>query len=178
MTEKMFRRKFLGKFFATLAAVPLSGTLIGGFTSQAGAESNAQKGKSKKGPRLDLQMVEEFVRVAHGNLDRVKTLLQIKPALINATWDWGGGDWETGLGGASHMGRRDIALYLLDKGARMDVFAAAMLGKLEIVKSAITAFPGIHRVPGPHGIPLIAHAKVGGDAASAVFEFLKTLDSA
>ena len=24
--------------------------------------------------------------------------------MINAMMDWGGGDWESGLGGASHMG--------------------------------------------------------------------------
>ncbi len=98
-----------------------------------------------------------------------------QPALINATWDWGGGDWETGLGGASHMGRRDIALYLLGHNARMDVFAAAMLGKLEIVKAAVAAFPSLAKVPGPHGIPLIVHARKGGEEAKSVLEFLERL---
>ena len=121
-------------------------------------------------------MVEEFVRVAHGNLDRVKEMLEKQPALINATWDWGGGDWETGLGGASHMGKRDIALYLLDHNARMDVFAAAMLGKFEIVKAAVATFPSIAKVPGPHGIPLIVHARKGGGEAKSVLEFLERLE--
>ena len=35
-------------------------------------------------------------------------LLDEQPGLLNATWDWGGGDFETALGGAAHMGRRDI----------------------------------------------------------------------
>jgi hypothetical protein len=86
-----------------------------------------------RGPRLDMEMVKEFVGAAHANLEKTQTLLESQPALVNATWDWGGGDWETGLGGASHMGSREIALYLLSKGARMDVFCAAMLGNIEIV---------------------------------------------
>jgi len=68
---------------------------------------------------LETTLVQDFVRSAHADLDHVKELLAQEPALINSTWDWGGGDWETGLGGAAHMGRRDIALYLLENGARL-----------------------------------------------------------
>jgi len=100
-------------------------------------------------------------------------MLAAQPTLINATWDWGGGDFETALGGASHMGRPDIAEFLLANNARMDLFAAAMLGKLEIVKAAVAAFPNIVRVPGPHRISLIAHAEKGG--ATTVAEFLRPL---
>jgi hypothetical protein len=80
--------------------------------------------------RLDPELVQEFVLKAHGDLDRVRELLGQQPKLVNAAWDWGGGDWETGLGAAAHMGRRDIALYLLEQGSRLDLFAAAMLGQL------------------------------------------------
>ena len=90
---------------------------------------------SDRPPALDPQQVEKFVANAHGDLDVVKTMLAEEPALVNATWDWGGGDWETALGAAAHMGRRDIALFLLERGARMDVFAAAMLGEVEIVRA-------------------------------------------
>lgn len=126
-------------------------------------------------PALEATLVYEFVSKAHGNLDAVKELLQREPALINAAWDWGGGDWETGLGAASHMGRKDIANFLLERCARLDLFAAAMLGKLEIVKTALQAFPEARDVKGPHGIPLIAHAEAGGEDAKAVLEFLKGL---
>src|SRR6516165_6770621 len=47
---------------------------------------------------------------------------------------------------------------------RMDIFAATMLGKLDIVEAAVAAFPNIVQVPGPHGIPLIVHAERGGPA--------------
>jgi hypothetical protein len=73
------------------------------------------------------------------------------------------------------MGRRDIAEYLLEHNARMDIFAATMLGKIDIVQAAVAAFPNIVHVPGPHGIPLIVHAEKGGDQARAVLEFLRPL---
>ncbi len=127
-------------------------------------------------PALDSKLVQEFVGNAHGDLNRVQELLAQEPALINACWDWGGGDFETGLGAAAHMGRKDIGCFLLQKGARLDLFAAAMLGKLEIVRAALTAFPEAIHTPGPHGIPLIAHAKAGGEEARAVFEFLESFE--
>ena len=125
-------------------------------------------------PALESKLVQEFVGVAHGDLNRVKELLAQESALVNATWDWGGGDFETALGAAAHMGRRDIAEFLLKNGARLDIFAAAMLGKLDVVKAALNAYPESINTPGPHGIPLIAHAKAGGDDAKSVLEFLES----
>lgn len=114
-----------------------------------------------RGPRLDDDLVREFVIAGHGNLDKVKEMLAQQPALLNATWDWGGGDWETALGGASHVGNQPIAEYLLSKGARMDVFCAVMLGKMEIVKAFLADDPKIVDLKGPHGISLLRHARAG-----------------
>jgi hypothetical protein len=129
-----------------------------------------------KKPVLEAKLVEEFVGKAHGDLERVKELLTQEPALVNAVWDWGGGDFESALGAAGHMGRKDIANYLLEHGARIDIFVAAMLGKLEIVKAALSTFPEAKNIAGPHGIPLIAHAQIGGDEAQVVVDFLTSLD--
>jgi hypothetical protein len=126
-------------------------------------------------PRLDPELVRRFVNDAHSDFDSVRDLLEQQPALINAAWDWGAGDWETGLGAAAHMGRRDIALYLLGRGTRMDIFAAAMLGHLDIVRATIAAMPAARSWLGPHGIPLLKHAEVGGAEAMPVVEFLKGL---
>lgn len=128
-----------------------------------------------KRPPLEAALVQEFVGKSHGDLNRVKELLAQEPALMNAAWDWGGGDWETGLGATAHMGRSDIANYLLEHGARLDLFAAAMLGKLEIVRAALETYPEAINIPGPHGIPLIAHAQAGGSGAIEVYEYLKSL---
>ena len=131
----------------------------------------------EKKPALELTLVQDFVGQAHADLDGVKELLTREPMLINSAWDWGGGDWETGLGAAAHMGRSDIAKYLLENGARLDLFAAAMLGNLEIVKATLEAYPESISIPGPHGIPLIAHAQAGGNEAIGVYEYLKSLSS-
>jgi hypothetical protein len=122
---------------------------------------------------LSPELVQEFVAKAHGDLDAVRQLLASEPALVNAAWDWGGGDWETGLGAAAHMGRRDIAVFLLEHGARVDVFAAAMLGETEVVRAMLTAWPELREARGPHGIPLLEHAKAGGEQAQAVVDFLE-----
>jgi len=126
-------------------------------------------------PALESTLVQEFVIAAHGNLERTQELLAQESGLINACWDWGAGDFETALGGAAHMGRKDIANFLLENGARLDLFAAAMLGKLNIIKTVLDTYPDAIKTPGPHGIPLIAHAEAGGEEAQAVLQFLKSL---
>ena len=127
-----------------------------------------------KGPAIEAALVNEFVLKAHGDLDAVKSLLDQEPALLNAAWDWGGGDWETALGAASHMGRRDIALFLIDHGAPLDVFAAAMLGETEVVRSMLELHPGLVDARGPHGIPLRVHAEQGGDEARSVLDLIES----
>jgi hypothetical protein len=112
-------------------------------------------------PRLDADQVHDFVVAGHFDLEKVKAMLALQPALINATWDWGAGDWETALGGASHMGNKPIAEYLLAHGARMDVFCATMLGKTEILKAFLVDDPKVVALKGPHGIPLVRHAQAG-----------------
>lgn len=126
---------------------------------------------------LAADLVREFVAVCHGDLNRVQELIGRQPALVNAAWDWGGGDWETGLGAAAHTGQRDIAIFLLSNGARIDLFAAAMLGQLDMIKAALDAFPGALLTPGPHGIPLMEHARMGGEQAGNVLTYFQTLQA-
>lgn len=127
----------------------------------------------EKKPQINSDDVMAFVGNAHGDFGKVKALLEKEPALINAAWDWGGGDWETALGAAAHTGQRDIAVYLLEHGARIDLFAAAMLGKLSIVKAILGESPEMKHMLGPHGIPLMVHAKMGGEPAAEVLRFLE-----
>jgi hypothetical protein len=124
---------------------------------------------------LKAERVKEFVVAAHVDLDKTKAMLAETPALLNATWDWGGGDFEMAIGGAGHMGRRDIALFLIGQGGRFDLFVATMLGRLDVVKPMLTAFPHLADSKGPHGIPLMVHAQKGGQEAAEVAAFLEGL---
>lgn len=124
-------------------------------------------------PAIDAKLVSDFVLAAHSDLEKVQAMLDAEPGLLNASWDWGGGDFETGLGSAAHMGRRDIALFLLERGARLDIFAAAILGEVEIVRAILTATPAARNSTGAHGIPLIVHAMQGGAQAEAVVALLE-----
>ena len=130
---------------------------------------------SDKPAAIDSQIVQQFVGNAHGNFDAVKQALEATPSLLNAAWDWGGGDWETALGAAAHMGRRDIAMFLIERGARIDIFAAAMLGWIGVVQSIIENDPAAREAKGPHGIPLLAHAAAGKEQAQKVVEYLQQI---
>jgi hypothetical protein len=129
--------------------------------------------KMDKPPALSGDLVREFVIAGHGDLPKVKELLEQNPGLLNACWDWGGGDFETALEGAGHMGNKDIARYLISKGARMNVFQAAMHGETELVRKMIEAHPEIKTSKGPHGLDLVHHATKGGDDAKEVLAYLQ-----
>ena len=130
---------------------------------------------SWKKPQINRQFVQDFVIYAHFDLDMTKKLLDKESAVINAMMDWGGGDWESGLGGASHMGRRDIVEFLLERGARIDLFCAAMMGQLEAIKAFLTLQPKLIDARGPHGFSLHFHAQVGGKTAEPVLEYLQSI---
>jgi hypothetical protein len=126
-------------------------------------------------PQINRLLVQDFVIFAHTDLKMTKVLLEKEPALINAVMDWGGGDWETGLGGASHMGNREIVSFLLEKGARIDIFCAAMMGQLDAVRGFLTLQPKLIDAKGPHGFTLHFHAQVGGKQAEPVLEYLQSV---
>src|SRR5687767_4036634 len=110
-------------------------------------------------PSMSDDMVSSIVGASHGNFDKVKELVGQRPELAGAAWDWGFGDWETALGAASHVGRRDIAEFLVSNGARPDIFTFTMMGMLKSVQEIIETVPGIQSHTGPHGITLLQHAK-------------------
>jgi len=122
---------------------------------------------------IPTELVRQFVASAHHDLATVQSMIEVEPALLHAAMNWGGGDWETALGAAAHVGRQDIARYLLAQGAHLDLFAAAMLGYVDVVKSIVAANPLAKNAKGPHGIPLLRHAYMGGEAAREVVAFLE-----
>jgi len=166
------------KFLTGVAALGIAGG-AGQFAVGANQDSKqksdskpVQETKPKRPPQLDPKLVSQFVGKSHGDFKSVKEMLKKEPMLLNAAWDWQGGDWETGLNAASHVGNRPIAEFLLDKGARLDVCAAVMLGMKGIVKEMLIVNPKLHTVRGAHTIPLLSHAIFGRDQADDVLMML------
>lgn len=174
MSNRWSRREWAGAVTG-LAALGLTGM---GRRAAAQEGSAATAGSAEWFPLQDPAIVKEMVTVAHGDLKRVRELVERQPALANAAIDWGFGDWEDALGAASHTGRREIAELLLAHGARPSIFSAAMLGQLDAVKAFIAARPGVQGTLGPHGIPLLLHARAGGPDASAVVAYLESVGGA
>lgn len=126
-------------------------------------------------PQLNRILVQDFVIFAHSDFEMTKKLLEREPGLIAATVNWGGFDWESGLNGAAHMGRRDIVEYLLANGGRIDIFCAAMLGMVDVVRAMLTLEPKLIDAKGPHGFSLHFHAQVGAKAAEPVLDYLQSV---
>ncbi|MBK8227670.1 MAG: ankyrin repeat domain-containing protein [Flavobacteriales bacterium] len=128
-----------------------------------------------KPAQLAPELVKEFVRVGHNSLPEVQRMLKEHPGLLNASWDVGGGDFETALEGAGHVGDREIAEYLIGQGARANIFVLTMLGQTAIVKGLLALNPQQLRSKGPHGLTLLHHATRGGEPAKELLEHIQGL---
>lgn len=129
-------------------------------------------------PAYSGDLIKTIVTVSHFDLNKLKDLIDPHPHLVKSSWDWGFGDWETPLGAACHMGRRDIADYLLSKGATPSLFSWVVFGNLPMVKQIVESQAGIQRVAGPHSISLLAHARTAGKPSEAVLAYLTSLNDA
>jgi hypothetical protein len=132
-----------------------------------------QNTQGKSDP-LPAEKVKEFVIAGHSDISKVKELLTEFPTLLYATWDWGGGDFETALEGAGHVGNKEIANHLINLGARTNLFVLTMLGKTQIVKTWLDTFPQYLSARGPHGFTFLHHAQKGGDDAKELLGYFQS----
>ncbi len=156
------RKKFLLKSLMLAPALVISPSIV---LSQ----------QKEKPLAIDSKIVNEFIKVAHSDFNKVKELLEEYPLLLNASWDWGGGDFETAIGAAGHMGLKEMAKYLLEKGARTDIFVLTMLGKTEIVKAMLKEYPSLLNSLGPHGFTLLHHAQKGKKESEELYNHFLSL---
>jgi len=176
MNPPSTRRNFL---FSSSAGLVLAGVSpLSSLDSQTGespgvAATRAVPAVPDFWPAQTRDLAREMVGASHGRVEKVRELLSVHPSLARAAWDWGFGDWETALGAASHVGNREIAELLLAHGAHPTIFSAAMLGQLAPVRAFIEASSGVQKTPGPHGLTLLHHARVGGEAARPVVDYLE-----
>jgi hypothetical protein len=57
----------------------------------------------------------------------------------------------------------------------MNIFCAAILGRLDVVKAILSVYPELKTSKGPHGLQLLHHAAKGGAEAARVLEYLKSI---
>jgi ankyrin repeat protein len=107
--------------------------------------------------------IRDVVLSAHGNFAKVKEMIEADPRLLNVSAPWE----ETPLQAASHMGNRQIAEWLLERGASLDVFAAAMLGRTDDVARFLDQEPELVRQRGVHGMPILFFPAAAGQRAAA-----------
>jgi ankyrin repeat protein len=108
-------------------------------------------------------LVREFVIAGHGNLEKVRRMLDENPSLLNAVHDWTDSDHETAIQAAAQLGNVPIARFLLERGAPLELCTAAMLGEKVEVKRRIREKPESIDSTGAHNIPLLPHAAWSGD---------------
>ena len=120
-----------------------------------------------------VDIVKDFVIAGHGKLDRVKELLEQYPNLIYSRYDWGNGDFEEAIEGAGHVGNKEIAEWLIEKGARPNLFVMTMLGETAIVKSVIEKYPSLLQAKGAHGLTLLHHAMKGGERSKELGDYFR-----
>jgi len=109
------------------------------------------------------EMVKDFVIAGHGNLPKVKEMLDQDPELLNMQYAWSETDSETAIQGAAQVGSVSVAEFLVSRGAPLSICTAAMLGREEVVQSLLKENPGRIREAGAHGIPLLTHAALSGN---------------
>jgi hypothetical protein len=162
MNNSISRKKFLSKSLLYATGLVVTPKFL--LTQQ-----------QEKPPAIPSEIVNEFVKIAHFDFSKVKQMLGEHPLLLNAAWDWGGGDFETAIGAAGHMGLKETANYLLEKGARTDIFVLTVLGETDIVKSMLKEYPILLNSTGPHGFTLLHHAEKGGKESEELINHLQTL---
>ena len=114
-------------------------------------------------PDISQDLIDQFVGAAHGDFDAVVRLLDEHPNLIEAQSSW----QETAIEAAAQTGNVQITEYLLERGAKLDICTAAMLGKSDMVKALLDRDPELVEAVGAHGIPVLYFPVITGQEQTA-----------
>jgi ankyrin repeat protein len=112
-------------------------------------------------PALPQAVINEYVAVSHGGLQRMRELLALYPSLllVNASWN------ELAVEAGAHTGFKDGVRLELDQGAPCALPTAAMMGMVGHARTLLAEDPlRIHEC-GAHNIPLMSFPAIGGGGA-------------
>ena len=113
---------------------------------------------------ISSEIVDQLVGNAHGNLARVKELLEAHPDALNSRAKWN----ETAIQAATQMADRAIIDYLVAAGAPVDFFTALVLGRVEVIDRELAADPSLVHARGVHDLAPLYFAAIGGDVPVAI----------
>jgi hypothetical protein len=152
------------KFLQTVAAAGLGAAAGIGNLKAVRAEANMDEAARWSALEAPAGITDEQMRAivlpAHFDLDEVKRQVEADPRLVHVRYKQFD---EAPIEAASHVGNRDIAEYLLGRGARFKIHCAVMLGMYESTVAFLDASPELVTRPGAHNLPLMYHAAHGGD---------------
>jgi ankyrin repeat protein len=116
---------------------------------------------------LPQDFINEYARLSHFDVERVKHLTKLAPALVfaRATWD------EMGIEAAAHMGLVPLAQFLADHGAPVSTCTATILGLRDRVESLVKSDPACVRERGAHDIAILAYTAYA-DQRPEIADFL------
>ena len=146
---------------------------IGALATGIVVAPNKILGQEDRPASYQREIVKKFVGASHGKIDVVKEMLEEFPNLIYSSWDWGGGDFETGIGAGGHVGYKKMVNMFIEKGARPTLHVLTMLGKTNLVKPILEEYPQLINSLGPHGFTFLHHAQKGGDEAKELLTYLE-----
>jgi hypothetical protein len=104
-----------------------------------------------------LRKIDEFVDVVHWDPGAAARMLDADKRLAIGVSSWG----ESPIQAASHVGRQELILSLLERGAPLDLFGACVVGDLKAVVAALAGKP--RNACGVHGLPAIHFGIVSRD---------------
>jgi ankyrin repeat protein len=112
---------------------------------------------------VEAAVVEDLVGNAHGNLARVRELLDAHPDALNRRAPWN----ETAIEAATQMGDKPILDFLIARGAPVDFFTACVLGRVDDVAAELAVDSSRAGARGVHDLPALYFAAIGGSIAVA-----------
>jgi ankyrin repeat protein len=109
-------------------------------------------------PAYPWPVINEYVAVSHGNLARMKELLDLYPKVLHANASWN----ELAVEAGAHVGAKDCVHFMLDHGAPAALPTAAMMGMTAHVRRLLDEDPGRIWECGAHNMPPMWFPAIGG----------------